>query len=139
MSSRPPRVSTSGANGRVLKSELENNPMSFPPRAAITPELFFLLRARNTLILPHSRTLKSFIASRSTTTLASICISMGCRSGQGGSRDQPAEDSPAHATPEIKARPLSNRSFERTPERLTRGRYLVNGIGECFGCHGPYE
>ncbi len=82
---------------------------------------------------------KSHILSAALFALASICISMGCRSGQGGSRDQPAEDSPAHATPEIKARPLSNRSFERTPERLTRGRYLVNGIGECFGCHGPYE
>jgi hypothetical protein len=36
-------------------------------------------------------------------------------------------------------RPLSDRKFERTPERLARGRYLVNGIGECFACHGPFD
>jgi len=34
-------------------------------------------------------------------------------------------------------RPLTNRNFERTPERLARGSYLANGICECLGCHGP--
>lgn len=34
-----------------------------------------------------------------------------------------------------KARPLTNRSFERTPERLARGKYLVNGVSGCFDCH----
>ena len=80
---------------------------------------------------------KSHIQSAALFALASIYVSAGC--GSGGSRDQPAENSPAHSTPEIKARPLTNRSFERTPERLARGRYLVNGIGECFACHSPYE
>jgi len=82
---------------------------------------------------------KSHIQSAALFALASIYLSAGCGSGQGGSRDQPAENSPAHSTPETKARPLTNRSFERTPERLARGRYLVNGIGECFACHGPFE
>jgi mono/diheme cytochrome c family protein len=41
------------------------------------------------------------------------------------------------AGPRIRA--LTNRKFERTPERLARGRYLVNGIGECFACHGPSD
>jgi len=26
--------------------------------------------------------------------------------------------------------------FEPTPKRVERGRYLVNGVGECFACHG---
>ena len=34
-----------------------------------------------------------------------------------------------------KARPLTNRQFERTPERLARGKYLVEGVGGCFDCH----
>jgi len=82
---------------------------------------------------------KSHIKSAALFALASIYLSAGCGSGQGGSQDQPAESSPAHSTTEIKARPLTNRSFQRTPERLARGRYLVNGIGECFACHGPFE
>ena len=38
-----------------------------------------------------------------------------------------------------KARPLTNRQFERTPERLARGRYLVEGVGGCFDCHSQVE
>lgn len=37
-----------------------------------------------------------------------------------------------------KARPLTNRTFERTPERLARGRYLVENFG-CFDCHGEHN
>src|ERR1051325_5087644 len=79
---------------------------------------------------------KSHIQSAAFFVLASIYVSAGC---QGGSRDQPAEDSPAHSAPEVKARPRANRSCVRTPERVARGRYLVNGIGECFACHGPSD
>jgi mono/diheme cytochrome c family protein len=82
---------------------------------------------------------KSHIRSAALFTLASIYVSAGCGSGRGASQDHPSENSQAHATAAIKARPLTNRSFERTPERLARGRYLVNGIGECFACHGPFE
>jgi len=37
-----------------------------------------------------------------------------------------------------KARPLSERTFERTPQRLERGRYLVENLG-CFDCHGEHD
>ena len=37
-----------------------------------------------------------------------------------------------------RARPLTNRTFERTPERLARGRYLVENLG-CFECHGEHD
>jgi hypothetical protein len=36
----------------------------------------------------------------------------------------------------VKARPLTARKFERNPERLRRGSYLVNGVAACFTCHG---
>jgi hypothetical protein len=32
-------------------------------------------------------------------------------------------------------RAATNRQFERTPERLTRGRYLVKSVLGCSGCH----
>jgi hypothetical protein len=34
-----------------------------------------------------------------------------------------------------RARPLTDRHIERTPERLARGKYLVEGVGGCFDCH----
>ncbi len=34
-----------------------------------------------------------------------------------------------------KFRPLTNRHFERTPERLVRGKYLAEGVMSCFDCH----
>src|SRR6516165_870966 len=37
-----------------------------------------------------------------------------------------------------KARPLSQRTFERTPQRLERGRYLAENLG-CFDCHGEHD
>jgi len=43
------------------------------------------------------------------------------------------------AQPSPRIRPLTDRKFERTPEHLARGKYLVNGIGECFACHGPTD
>ena len=38
-----------------------------------------------------------------------------------------------------KARPTTNRQFERTPERLARGRYLVGGLVGCETCHSPKD
>ena len=37
-----------------------------------------------------------------------------------------------------KARPLTGRKFERTPERLKRGEYLVENLG-CFDCHSEHD
>jgi mono/diheme cytochrome c family protein len=34
-----------------------------------------------------------------------------------------------------RARPLTSRQFERTPERLARGDYLVNHVTICIECH----
>lgn len=34
-----------------------------------------------------------------------------------------------------KARPLTDRKFERTPERMARGKYLVESVMGCLGCH----
>ncbi len=38
-----------------------------------------------------------------------------------------------------KKRETTNRQFERTPERLARGRYLVQGILDCETCHSPKD
>jgi hypothetical protein len=37
------------------------------------------------------------------------------------------------------ARALTNRSFQRTPERLARGRYLVEAVAGCMDCHAPHD
>jgi hypothetical protein len=34
-----------------------------------------------------------------------------------------------------RARPLTNRTFEKTPQRVERGRYLANSLLGCMGCH----
>ncbi|MDX6447422.1 MAG: hypothetical protein QOH71_4496 [Blastocatellia bacterium] len=34
-----------------------------------------------------------------------------------------------------KKRALTDRKFEATPQRLARGKYLVDGVTGCFGCH----
>lgn len=36
-----------------------------------------------------------------------------------------------------RVRPLTDRQFERTPERLSRGKYLVESVAICFDCHSP--
>ncbi len=38
-----------------------------------------------------------------------------------------------------RARPLTNRSFAATPERLARGRYLVENVAGCMDCHSPHD
>lgn len=38
-----------------------------------------------------------------------------------------------------RARPLTNRTFEPTPARLERGRYLVEGPAHCFMCHSEVD
>ncbi len=38
-----------------------------------------------------------------------------------------------------RARPLSDRTFERTPERLARGKYLVEAVAGCTDCHSPHD
>ncbi len=38
-----------------------------------------------------------------------------------------------------RARPLTNRRFERTPERVARGKYLVENVTGCLECHTPHD
>jgi len=37
-----------------------------------------------------------------------------------------------------RSRPLTSRTFEKTPARLQRGQYLANSIG-CLYCHSPHD
>jgi mono/diheme cytochrome c family protein len=38
-----------------------------------------------------------------------------------------------------KARGLTTRTFERTPQRLERGRYLAVAVAGCMGCHSEHD
>ena len=38
-----------------------------------------------------------------------------------------------------RARPLTDRHFESSPERLQRGKYLVDAVTGCLGCHSPAD
>jgi len=38
-----------------------------------------------------------------------------------------------------RVRALTNRTFEATPARLERGRYLVNGVLGCLDCHSEHD
>jgi len=38
-----------------------------------------------------------------------------------------------------KARPLTSRKFEATPQRLERGRYLAVGLSGCSECHSQHD
>jgi hypothetical protein len=38
-----------------------------------------------------------------------------------------------------RARPLAARKFQSTPERLTRGQYLVRNVIDCMGCHAEHD
>jgi len=38
-----------------------------------------------------------------------------------------------------RARPLTARRFDSTPERLARGEYLVQNVTDCMGCHSDHD
>jgi mono/diheme cytochrome c family protein len=38
-----------------------------------------------------------------------------------------------------RARTVTDRKIERTPERLARGKYLVEGVASCFHCHSDHD
>jgi mono/diheme cytochrome c family protein len=38
-----------------------------------------------------------------------------------------------------RSRPLTDRKFEATPERLARGRYLANAVSGCMYCHTEHD
>lgn len=70
---------------------------------------------------------------------AVIGFATSCNSGQTTSPAQPSVNASLPSRRGPRVRSLTDRKFERTPERLVRGKYLANGIGECIACHGPYE
>src|SRR5262249_11865325 len=75
-----------------------------------------------------------------TVLLAAVLIfGPGYSPSHGVSPSQPSTQQSTSLKPAVNVRPLTDRKFERTPKRLARGRYLVNGIGECFACHGPSD
>ncbi|MEJ7679880.1 MAG: hypothetical protein WKG06_18885 [Segetibacter sp.] len=37
----------------------------------------------------------------------------------------------------FRVRPLTNKQYERTAQRLKQGEYLTTGILQCFTCHSP--
>src|SRR5258707_9665192 len=61
--------------------------------------------------------------------VAGLAMTVGCRAKQSGSLSQRVENSSGSSKASVNVRPLTDRNFERTSERLARGRYLVNGIG----------
>jgi|SRR5215472_1055660 len=38
-----------------------------------------------------------------------------------------------------KARPLTSRTIERSPQRLARGRYIATALSGCVFCHSPHD
>jgi mono/diheme cytochrome c family protein len=36
-------------------------------------------------------------------------------------------------------RPLTSRTFEKTPARMARGQYLVENVAHCFHCHSDHD
>jgi mono/diheme cytochrome c family protein len=38
-----------------------------------------------------------------------------------------------------RSRPLTDRVFERTPERWSRGKYIVENLAACVDCHSPHD
>ncbi|HEY9501349.1 MAG TPA: hypothetical protein VIR01_06975, partial [Pyrinomonadaceae bacterium] len=38
-----------------------------------------------------------------------------------------------------KTRVLTDRHFEATPARMARGKYLVEAVTGCVGCHSPTD
>jgi mono/diheme cytochrome c family protein len=38
-----------------------------------------------------------------------------------------------------RTRPLTNRTFERTPQRLERGHYIATALSGCSYCHTPHD
>jgi len=38
-----------------------------------------------------------------------------------------------------RSRPLTNRNFQRTPQRQARGRYLIEAVAGCMDCHSPHD
>jgi|GEM_PF-100688 len=60
------------------------------------------------------------------------CIFITCKQANGHHTE-------SHVLVSKYARPLTNVHFDVSPERLQRGKYLVNGVLRCFHCHAEAD
>jgi mono/diheme cytochrome c family protein len=60
-------------------------------------------------------------------TFFTLCVTTSCQSTKSAS--------PVNAGPSV----LEMEPIPRTPERLARGKYLVEGIAQCFHCHSEVD
>src|SRR6188768_705362 len=68
--------------------------------------------------------------------LAATLLLTGCNR----SNPEPARAQPDTGRPKVfTARTLRNISVPRTPERVERGRYLTEGLLQCFVCHSERD
>jgi mono/diheme cytochrome c family protein len=87
-----------------------------------------MLDGRANLLAKHPSRIRAVLMA------ISLVPVVGCQSGS----SVPARGN-SSATTKHEARPLTDRKFEVTPERLARGRYLSEGVGVCLGCHSPAD
>lgn len=80
---------------------------------------------------PVVRLLPAFLAA------AAIGAHVGCGQPQPGDDSTPAGSREAPPGPLPNARPLTDATFEPTPARLARGRYLAESVTMCIHCHSP--
>lgn len=65
-----------------------------------------------------------------------LLVAAGCNSSkETGRQAEESQSKPAAGSAEWHPRPLTDRKFERTPQRMARGRYLVEHVAGCFDCH----
>jgi mono/diheme cytochrome c family protein len=65
--------------------------------------------------------------------IIAVCLLVlaGC-----GSQEEEPE---VYLTEGLKVRPLKNFNYERTAERIRRGKYLTEGVLQCFTCHSERD
>jgi mono/diheme cytochrome c family protein len=77
--------------------------------------------------------------------LAAVAVGVGAALWIGRLPPQPPRSAApqsaaaAEAPPSYQPRPLSDVVYEATPERVERGRYLVEGVMQCFVCHSARD
>ena len=66
-----------------------------------------------------------------------VFLMTGCSTEQSDTTSVEKEE--VYVTAGLKARPLTDVKFERTPQRIARGEYLVEGASHCFLCHSERD
>jgi mono/diheme cytochrome c family protein len=70
---------------------------------------------------------------------STLIVSVGCRSTRDDSPGQPSGRGLDFSVARFPAQRPIDFKFERTPERLARGRYLYEAVLACDYCHAPYD